>query len=119
MKGWNDIYWPMVYSKVRHMQSQIRVAYKSNDYGAVKRLQHNLINSWAARALAVRMITTNKGNNTGGIDREIWTTPQQKWQAIVNLHVKPEKYQCLPVQRVYIEKPNGGLRPLGIPTMYD
>lgn len=117
--GWNNIYWPSVYSKVRHMQCQIRVAYKSNDMNAVKQLQHNLTNSWAARALAVRIVTTNKGKKTGGIDYEIWDTPQQKWEAIIRLHVKPEKYNCIPVRRVYIEKPNGGICPLGIPTIYD
>lgn len=76
--GWNHIYWPSVYSKVRHMQCQIRVAYKGNDLNAVKQLQHNLTSSWAARALAVRIVTTNKGKNTGGIDYEIWDTPHPK-----------------------------------------
>nr|QYB22879.1 hypothetical protein [Nitzschia ovalis] len=30
-----------------------------------------------------------------------------------------EKYKCIPVRRLYIDKPQGGKRPLGVPSMRD
>jgi group II intron reverse transcriptase/maturase len=33
--------------------------------------------------------------------------------------LKSEKYKCIPVRRVYIDKPQGGKRPLGIPSTRD
>lgn len=33
--------------------------------------------------------------------------------------LKSEKYKCVPVRRVYVDKPRGGKRPLGIPSTRD
>lgn len=93
------------------MQRNIRVAWKSNQKSEALKLQQNLINSWRARALAVRIVTTNKGKKTPGVDKVIWDTPQDKWKAIQRLSIRRKDYNCLPVRRVYIKKPNGGLRP--------
>lgn len=117
--GWHDIDWAVVQKKVFQQQVKIGVAYRNGNMGLVTQLQDNLTQSWEARALAVRTITTNKGKNTPGIDNVVWDSPEAKFAAIPQLLVDPNSYKCQKVKRVYIPKAKGGLRPLGIPCMID
>jgi RNA-directed DNA polymerase len=79
---WNSIDWSIVHRKVQHKQMGIRVAYNNNDMSKVKQLQDNLTRSWHARALAVHIVTTNKGGKTPGVDMVTWDTPEEKFAAI-------------------------------------
>lgn len=72
---------------------------------------------FAAKALAVKRVTSNKGKRTAGVDNIKWTTQAQKLEAVASL--KRRGYKPLPLKRVYIAKSNGKKRPLGIPTMKD
>lgn len=49
-------------------QYKIAVAYNKGDMALVKHLQHLLINSFAAKAVAVKTVTSNKGKKTAGVD---------------------------------------------------
>ena len=70
------------------------------------------------KALAVRKVTTNKGKNTSGVDKELWTTTASKMRAVLSLTDK--NYRAKPLRRVFIEKKGKkSKRPLGIPCMYD
>jgi RNA-directed DNA polymerase len=80
-------------------------------------LQWLLTHSRAAKLLAVRRVTTNRGANTPGIDNVRWRTDRQKLQAADNL--KRHGYRPKPLRRIYIPKKNGKLRPLSIPTLHD
>jgi RNA-directed DNA polymerase len=84
----------------------------------VKRLSYLLVHSFAARALAVKRVTENKGKKTPGVDGERWETPEQKAAAVTRIGQWRE-YQPQPLKRVYIPKPNGKQRPLSIPTLED
>ena len=80
-------------------------------------LQWLLTHSHAAKLLAVRRVTTNRGAKTPGVDNVIWRTDKQKLQAADNL--TRHGYKPKPLRRLYIPKKNGKLRPLSIPTLHD
>ena len=114
---WHSIDWRQVHRRVRGLQVRIAEATKYQQWRRVKSLQRLLVRSFAARALAVKRVTENRGKRTAGVDGEIWSTPNCKWRAIARL--TRTGYQPKPLRRVYIPKANGKLRPLGIPTMKD
>ena len=70
--------------------------------------------------MAIRKVKQNKG--APGIDRmtvqeiEYWF---EKYQDELITKIMNKQYRPMPVQRVYIPKPNGKQRPLGIPTVID
>jgi RNA-directed DNA polymerase len=117
---WQKINWKNAFKTVHKLQLQIASAYKLKDFSRVRMLQDQLVRSYAARALAVRKVTSNRGNKTPGLDNVIWDTPQKRAEAIKALgDITPKNYKPMPVKRVYVPKPNGEKRPLGIPCMLD
>jgi len=107
----------MANETVRRLQARIVQATKAGKWHKVQALQHLLTHSFSGKALAVRRVTENQGKNTPGIDKVTWQDPESKWMAIHQLRQRGDK--ALPLRRVYIPKPNGKQRPLGIPTMQD
>jgi RNA-directed DNA polymerase len=115
---WKRISWRKVEKKVRNLQMRIAKAVSEGMRALVRKLQAILTRSLAARLLAVRRVTTNKGRKTPGTDGVIWYTPNQKMKGAARLK-RRRGYQPLPLRRVYLRKKSGKLRPLGIPTMHD
>ena len=118
VNDWQAIQWQLVERHVRTTQMRIAKATQDGDWRRVKALQRSLVRSFAARALAVRRVTENQGKRTAGVDRELWSTPTCKWEAVSAIK-QQRGYRPQPLRRVYIPKANGKERPLGIPTMKD
>lgn len=92
-------------------------AQRDGRHGKVKSLSRILTRSFAAKAMAVKRVTQNRGKRTSGVDGALWRSPKQKAKAVLDLN--PQHYKAKPLRRVYIPKSNGKQRPLGIPTMKD
>jgi len=116
-QSWDHVNWPLVKAYVFRMQVRIAKAVREERFGKAKALQHLLSRSFYGKLWAVKRVTSNKGSRTPGIDRKIWNTSRQRWQAALNLNVRG--YKASPLRRIYIAKTNGKRRPLGIPTLHD
>jgi RNA-directed DNA polymerase len=114
---WHQIDWYAVHQNVRRLQARIVKATQEGRWGKAKALQRLLTRSFSGKALAVRRVTENQGKRTPGADNELWDTPGKKGMAVKTLSTRG--YRPQPLRRVYIPKPNGKKRPLGIPTMKD
>ncbi len=114
---WQSINWKAVQKLVRRLQVRIAKAVQAGKHRRAKALQWLLTHSRAAKLLAVRRVTTNRGAKTPGVDNVLWRTDKQKIQAADNLTRRG--YKPSPLRRQYIPKKNNKLRPLSIPTMRD
>ena len=114
---WQAINWRQAERTVRRLQARIVQATKEGRWGKVKALQHLLTHSFNGKALAVNRVTETQGKKTPGVDREIWTTPEKKMEAVLDL--RQRGYHPKPLRRVMLPKSNGKMRPLGIPTRQD
>lgn len=115
--AWKSIDWRKCETQVKKLQERIVKARKDGRHGRVKSLQWMLTHSFAAKAIAVKRVTTNDGKKTAGVDGVLWSTDKAKYEAVLDL--KRNGYKPQPLRRVFIKKANGKLRPLGIPTMKD
>jgi retron-type reverse transcriptase len=71
---------------VRQLQARIVKAEKAGRTALRKRLQFLLTRSQAAKIMAVRRVTSNKGGKTAGVDNQKWLTPASR-----HLRVKPKR----------------------------
>lgn len=109
------------YNEYYDMQETFDKLYKLSEQGHKFKNLYEIITSERNIRLAYRTIKSNTGSNTCGTDgKNIKDFKFSTDQQVVNLvrgrllNYKPDL-----VKRVEIPKPNGGVRPLGIPTMTD
>jgi RNA-directed DNA polymerase len=113
--GWHAIEWKKAHKIVNRLQARIVQATKAGKHNKVRALQRILTHSFSGKVLAVKRVTENQGKNTPGIDKTLWNTPEKKTMAIQALQSRG--YTAQPLRRVYLPKPNGKQRPLGIPVL--
>lgn len=99
---WGEINFRMAEKQVKKLQRRIAAAFRNNEMGKVASLQERLIHSFSAKALAVKIVSSNHGKNTAGVDGIVWKTDSQKLQAVYSLRrrghpnriVKRVRYVC-------------------------
>jgi RNA-directed DNA polymerase len=111
--GWNTINWREVNEMVFKWQCQIYSASRISDIKTVRKIQTFLLNSNAAKYIAIRTVTQdNRGKKTAGVDNISKLTPDQRMHLVSEMKF-PTK--VLPLRRVWIPKPGTSeQRPLGM-----
>lgn len=121
---WATMLWKKLEKNVLNIQKRIYKAIKAGKIGKAKKLARLLLRSTSSIILNVRRVTQdNKGKRTAGVDGVKMLTPKQRLVMINELILQAkrgfERYKAEPIRRIYVPKPNGDKRPLGIPTMKD
>ncbi len=114
--------WRLLEQQVVRVQKQISQASQSGDERAVHDLQQRLMESEAARLLAVRRAAEeNQGKDTAGVDGVKSLTAKERLAMASAIHPKNWNHQpARPVRRVWVPKPGTAeRRPLAILTMMD
>lgn len=117
---WRQIDWRSVEENVRRLRQRIFTASKAGDLARVRRLQRLMLRSRANALVSVRRVTErNAGRLTAGVDGEVVLNPEAKLALADRIQHDTEPFKALPVRRVYVPKPSGKRRPLGIPVILD
>jgi RNA-directed DNA polymerase len=117
---WRQIDWRQAEQNVRRLRQRIFTASKAGDLVRVRRLQALMLRSRSNTLVSVRRVTErNAGRLTAGVDGEVALTPKAKAELVDRVACSREPFKALPVRRVYIPKPGGKKRPLGIPVIAD
>ena len=117
--------WQGIEEEVRKDQMKLCILaekYNRTDRKEILSYQRKLALKLNFRLLAVKIVTSNKGKNTAGIDGKVINDNEEKCQMVGKLRdwiINPEKYKVKPVKRVFIPKGNNKWRPLGIPSIED
>src|SRR6266542_745173 len=118
MYRWDELPWKKFRRTVWKLQTRIYRARLQGNVKLVRKLQKLLLQSRAAKFLAVRRVAQeNSGKKTAGVDGVKSLTTTQRLRLALSLELDSK---ARPARRVWIEKKDSDeLRPLGIPVMCD
>lgn len=118
--NWKALPWKKFQKIVFRLQTRIFKARKNGDRKLVNKLQKLLLNSKAAKYLAVRQVTQlNQGKATAGVDGKTALNCIQRMQLTQDLLKGWKQWEHRQLRRVNIPKKDGTQRKLGIPTIGD
>jgi RNA-directed DNA polymerase len=116
-ENWNKISWKLVETFVFDLQTKIYYHTGKNETGLVRHYQRKLVNSIEARLLAVRHVSQdNRKKATAGIDGIAKLSPEQRLHLTKKLIMNGKASK---IRRIFIQKSNGKVGPLSIPTIED
>lgn len=109
------------YTEYYDMQNILDKLYADSQKGKIFNSLIDIITSDENIKMAYRTIKGNKGSKTPGVDKrtidDLAKLSEGKYVSLIRKQFN--NYRPRPVRRVEIPKPNGKLRPLGIPTIVD
>ena len=109
------------YSEYYDMEATFDGLYAKSKDGKTFNHLMEIIESEENIKLAYRTIKKNSGSNTAGVDKRTIKdlTKLSEEEYVLLIRKQFNHYRPRPVRRVEIPKPNGKMRPLGIPTIVD
>jgi len=117
---WDRIDWGQTEVDVRRLRQRIFTATQAGDLKRVRNLQKLMLRSRANALLSVRRVAeVNAGRKTAGIDGRTALMASQKADLADWVQHPSSSWTPRPVKRVYVPKPDGRRRPLGIPVIRD
>lgn len=118
---WGSVRWLQVQKQVTKLQGQIYLAKLRGNNVKLRVVQRKMINSKCNLLSAIRKVTSiNRGKQTAGIDKMVYTTPSQRsalYQELGRLDLS--SWIPCPARRIYIPRPGKTPRPIGIPNIKD
>ncbi|NEO38716.1 MAG: group II intron reverse transcriptase/maturase [Moorea sp. SIOASIH] len=116
---WHSINWKKANKVVIKLRRRIFRAACEGNVSLVNKLQRLLLRSYSNTLVSVRQATQkNSGKKTAGVDGKVSLTPKERGELVDSLTTY-KAWKPLPTKRIYIPKPNGKKRPLGIPCITD
>ncbi|WP_326791803.1 group II intron reverse transcriptase/maturase [Streptomyces sp. NBC_00841] len=118
--NWDTVNWRAQEDNVRRLRQRIFKATQDGDWAKVRSLQKLMLRSRANTLTSVRRVAQiNAGRMTAGVDGEVALTSTARARLAEQTDRTRKSWTPLSVKRVYIPKPDGRQRPLGIPVILD
>lgn len=121
LHNWADINWKAVNRELLKLKRKIWTNTKIKKFKNVKNYQRLIISSQANILASIRKVTQmNSGSETSGLDNITYSTPEDRLKLYIEINsLNFKDYNPTPVKRIYVPKPDGRQRPIGIPTIKD
>jgi RNA-directed DNA polymerase len=117
---WAAVDWQAHEGNVRRLRQRIFKAAQEQDWARVRSLQKMMLRSWSNTLVSVRQVAQrNAGRVTPGVDGQVALSSQARGDLAVRVHQTITSWRPRVVRRVFIPKPGGKQRPLGIPVLMD
>jgi RNA-directed DNA polymerase len=118
---WLQINWKSVNRELTSLRRRIFQACRMKKYKSLRSIQRLLFFSKSNILFSIRKVTSiNSGSLTPGYDSLTYTTDETRAQLFKEIQsMDMNDYNPIPVKRIYVPKPDGRLRPIGIPTIKD